>query len=107
MDDAGAHHIVWIGIDAVEELHAKAGKFVLGSGQIEWSLSLKHLLCSLLLAAGRKKFRNCSAGNYHAPTHPPRFFHRAKNDSPFISVGSKNLLTVNGSLMMKFCGVPL
>lgn len=40
-------------------------------------------------------------------TYPPRFFHRAKNDSPFISVGSKNLLTVNGSLMIKFCGVPL
>ena len=40
-------------------------------------------------------------------THPPRFFHRAKNDSPFISVGSKNLLSVNGSLMMNFCGVPL
>jgi hypothetical protein len=40
-------------------------------------------------------------------TYPPRFFHRAKNDSPFISVGSKNLLTVRGSLMVNFWGTLL
>lgn len=40
-------------------------------------------------------------------TNPPKFFHLAKNDSEFISVGSKNLFKVNGSLIVKFCGVPL
>lgn len=40
-------------------------------------------------------------------TYLPRFFHRAKNDSPFISVGSKNLLIVRGSLMVNFWGTLL
>jgi len=40
-------------------------------------------------------------------TYPPRFFHLAKNDSPFISVGSKNLLIVRGSLMVNFWGTLL
>jgi hypothetical protein len=40
-------------------------------------------------------------------THPPKFFHRAKNDSPFISVGSKKLLIVRGSLMVNFWGTLL
>lgn len=37
-------------------------------------------------------------------TYLPKFFHRAKNDSPFISVGSKNLFIVNGNLTNSFCG---
>lgn len=37
----------------------------------------------------------------------PRFFHRAKKDSLFISVGSKNLFNVTGSLTGTFCGTPL
>lgn len=40
-------------------------------------------------------------------TYPPRFFHLAKNDSPFISVGSKNLLIVNGNFIVIFCGTLL
>jgi len=43
----------------------------------------------------------------HVCTYPPRFFHRAKNDSPFISVGSKNLLIVRGNLMVNFWGTLL
>jgi hypothetical protein len=43
----------------------------------------------------------------HICTYLPRFFHRAKNDSPFISVGSKNLLIVRGSLMVNFWGTLL
>lgn len=37
----------------------------------------------------------------------PRFFHRAKKDSLFISVGSKNLFKVTGSLTETFCSTPL
>lgn len=39
--------------------------------------------------------------------YPPKFFHLAKNDSLFISVGSKNLLMVNGNLTLNFCCTPL
>lgn len=40
-------------------------------------------------------------------TNPPKFFHRVKNDSPFISVGSKNLFNVSGNLTLNFCCTPL
>lgn len=40
-------------------------------------------------------------------TYPPKFFHLAKNDSLFISVGSKNLLIVRGILRFIFCCTPL
>lgn len=52
VDDTGTYHVVRIRIDAVEQLHAEAGELVLGTGQVEWNLSLKHFLCSLLLAKG-------------------------------------------------------
>ena len=35
-----------------------------------------------------------------------KFFHLEKNASPFISVGSINLLTEMGSLMLSFCCRP-
>lgn len=41
------------------------------------------------------------------PNYLPRFFHRAKKDSLFISVGSKNLFKVTGSFTETFCGTPL
>lgn len=40
-------------------------------------------------------------------TYPPKFFHRVKKDSPFISVGSKNLFKVSGNLTLTFCWTPL
>lgn len=44
---------------------------------------------------------------YIYETYPPRFFQRAKKDSPFISVGSKNLFIVNGSFIVIICGTLL
>ena len=40
-------------------------------------------------------------------TYMLRFFHRVKNASPFISVGSMNLLTLAGIFRLIFCGRPL
>lgn len=34
VNDAGAHHVVGIRIDAVEQLHAKAGELILGARQV-------------------------------------------------------------------------
>lgn len=50
VNDASTHHIVRIGIDAVEKLHAKTGKFVFGAGQVEGDLSFKYFLGALLFA---------------------------------------------------------
>lgn len=108
VDDSRADHVVGIGIDAFEQLHTEAGELDLGASQVERNLSFEYFLGALFLTERKREIP------LHDPLlcclikiYPPRFFHRAKNDSPFISVGSKNLLTVNGSLMIKFCGVPL
>lgn len=54
VDDTGAHHVVGIRVDAIEQLHAEAGQFVLSASQVERELRLKDFLRSLLLAV--KKF---------------------------------------------------
>lgn len=53
------------------------------------------------------KFSGTTSWNRTNVAYPPRFFHREKNDSPFISVGSKNLFKVSGSLTLNFCWTPL
>lgn len=50
VDDASAHHVVRIGVDAVEQLHSEADQFVPRARQVEWNLSLEHFLRALLLA---------------------------------------------------------
>lgn len=42
--------------------------------------------------------------NLKRKTYPLRFFHLAKNDSPFMSVGSKNLFIDKGNCKESLCG---
>ena len=55
MDDASAHHIVRIWVDAVEQLHAKSRKFIFGAGQVKGNLSFEYFLGALLLTANERK----------------------------------------------------
>jgi hypothetical protein len=50
VNDASAHHVIGIRIDALQKLHAKARQFVLRSWQIEWKLGLENFLSALLLS---------------------------------------------------------
>lgn len=70
--------------------------FVLVVVHYEWRSILDICVIDLLRST------DCKVDAY-----PPKFFHRAKNDSPFISVGSKNLFIVSGNLTLSFCWVPL
>lgn len=50
VDDAGAHHVVRVRVDALEQLHAKAHQFVARPRQVQRLLGLEDALGALLFA---------------------------------------------------------
>lgn len=106
MYDACANHIIRIGIDAVQQLHTESEQFITGGRQVQRLLCFKYTLGTLLFPVTVTMWANWILSKQQS-THPPKFFHLVKNDSPFISVGSKNLFKVSGSLTFTFCCTPL
>lgn len=112
MDDTRADHVIGIRINTIQKLHTETGQFVPGTRQIQRLLGLEHTLGPLLLTVKNKEIRSTSSRLMseippkQLSSYPPRFLHRAKNDSAFISVGSKNLFTVKGRFTVSFCGAP-
>lgn len=73
----------------------------------ELALNIFWDLCWFVLKKKNKEKRVIVDFEVKESTYFPRFFHLAKNDSPFISVGSKNLFIVSGSLIVIFWGMLL
>lgn len=108
MDYSSAYKIIRIGINTIQKLHSESDHFSSCSLQIHWLRSFKDFLRSLLIGT---EIRNSDCKSVRKSrlslslrscTYFPKFFHLAKKLSPFISVGSKNLFKVNGSLMVIF-----
>ena len=134
MNNASTHEIVRIGVHSLQELKSKGADFLTRSRVIHRQGCLEDLLALLLWSINRTEIFNqkyflqitlffdlVSAGcgpqafaewetgrRYRVCkiTYPERFFHRAKNDSAFISVASKNLLVVTGRDTSNLCGIP-
>lgn len=53
VDDAGAHKVLRVGVDAVQQLHAKANQLGANGRDVQWLRCLEDLLRSLLVSVGK------------------------------------------------------
>jgi hypothetical protein len=80
VDDAGAHKVLRVGVDAVQQLHAKANQLGANGRDVQWLRCLEDLLRSLLVSVG-KNISHCRLPNV--------FFLNGKNGETKIMITVK------------------